>query len=248
VVASSIDSVALVAKSTRGNGVVASTDSITGTGVLGRADATGPAGFVPSTVGVLGTSRGGTGVLGSTATGLAGFFVGPVTVLGNVVVTGAKSAAVPHPDGSHRLTYAVESPESWFEDFGRDYLSDGRALVRLDPDFAAVVNGDYHVFLTPEGDCAGLFVSARAQDGFEVREQQGGRSSLPFSYRVAARRRDLRVQRLQPVELPPPPEVADVSPRTLPPPEVAELPQAPAAPRRPPRAQPPRPPLRPSSP
>jgi hypothetical protein len=151
VVASSIDRDALVAKSTRGNGVVASTDSITGTGVVGRADAAGPAGFVPSTVGVLGTSRGGTGVLGSTATGLAGFFVGPVTVLGNVVVTGAKSAAVPHPDGSHRLTYAVESPESWFEDFGRANLSDGRALVRLDPDFAAVVDDDYHVFVTPEG-------------------------------------------------------------------------------------------------
>ena len=46
-------------------------------------------------------------------------------------------AAVSHPDGSHRLLYSLESPESWFEDFGEARLVDGKAEVRLDPDFAA---------------------------------------------------------------------------------------------------------------
>ena len=65
------------------------------------------------------------------------------------VVGGAKSAAVPHPDGSHRRLYCVESPESWFEDFGGDTLVCGEAAVALDPDFAAVVDAsNYHVFLT----------------------------------------------------------------------------------------------------
>jgi len=34
------------------------------------------------------------------------------------VIGGPKSAAVPHPDGTLRRLYCVESPESWFEDFG----------------------------------------------------------------------------------------------------------------------------------
>ena len=65
-------------------------------------------------------------------------------------IGGSKSAAVPHPDGSHRRLYCVESPESWFEDFGSDQLVNGRARVRLDPDFNALVHGDnYQVFAFP---------------------------------------------------------------------------------------------------
>jgi hypothetical protein len=45
--------------------------------------------------------------------------------------------------------------------------------------------------LTPEGDSRGLYIRKRSASGFEVREQQGGRSSLTFSYRVVARRFDL---------------------------------------------------------
>ena len=63
------------------------------------------------------------------------------------VVGGAKSAAVPHPDGTHRRLYCVESPESWFEDFGKGQLDCGEADVAIDPTFAAVVDlDDYHVF------------------------------------------------------------------------------------------------------
>jgi len=50
----------------------------------------------------------------------------------------AKSAAVLHPDGTHRRLYCVESPDSWFEDFGEAPLECGEATVTLDPDFAAV--------------------------------------------------------------------------------------------------------------
>ena len=165
-------------------------------------------------------------MLGSTATGLAGFFVGPVVVSGNVIVTGAKSAAVPHPDGSHRLTYALECPESWFEDFGRAELVDGHVAVPLDPEFVALVAGeDYHVFLTPEGDCAGLYVDGRSREGFEVRELQDGHSTLAFSYRVAARRGDLEVRRLERVDLPSAPEIRlDDVPGPDPVPVLGDLP------------------------
>jgi hypothetical protein len=133
--------------------------------------------------------------------GLAGNFVGPVAVEGDLTVFGAKSAAVPHPDGSHRKLYCVESPESWFEDFGEATLVNGQTRIDLDPDFAALVDGDhYHVFLTPYGDCSGLYASSRTARGFDVAEMRGGTSNLGFSYRVVARRKDIVGQRLPKVE------------------------------------------------
>jgi hypothetical protein len=153
---------------------------------------------------VRGTSSRGFGLFAETSTGIAGAFIGPVVVIGTfVAVGGPKSAAVPHPDGSHRLTYCLESPDSWFEDFGRARLRRGRTTVQLDPDFAAIVRtDDFHVFLSPEGETEGLYVSDRSATGFEVREQRGGSSDAAFSYRVVARRRDIDASRLAVFDLP----------------------------------------------
>ena len=110
---------------------------------------------------------------------------------------------MPHPDGSHRRFYSLESPESWFEDFGTGQVVGGRGLVRFDPEFAALTRGDkYHVFLTPRGDCRGLYVNAETSDGFEVHELQGGTSTVSFDYRVVARRKDVAGRRLECVTIP----------------------------------------------
>jgi hypothetical protein len=45
----------------------------------------------------------------------------------------------------------------------------------------------YHVFVTPEGDCKGLYVTQKSPAGFVVRELQGGRSTLTFDYRIVAK-------------------------------------------------------------
>jgi len=45
------------------------------------------------------------------------------------------------------------------------------------------------VFLTPSGDCKGLYVGQRSAGGFEVRELGGGTSSIEFDYRIVAERR-----------------------------------------------------------
>ncbi len=151
---------------------------------------------------------GGYGIYGGTAVagGYAGGFAGPVLVVGDFTATGGvKSAAVPHPDGTHRRLYCMESPESWFEDAADDKLVSGRAQVTLDPDFAAVVHNDkYLIYLTPEGDCKGLYVASKSASGFEVRELQGGTSTLSFNYRVMARRKDIPGPRLEKVKLPEP--------------------------------------------
>jgi hypothetical protein len=121
----------------------------------------------------------------------AGVFDGNVTVTGRIFA-GIKDAIVPFPDGSTRLLHCMESPEHWFEDFGSARLTRGRATVKLDADFAKIVklNG-YRVFLTPEGDCQGLYVQRRGTR-FEVHELQGGTSNVAFSYRIVAKRKDIK--------------------------------------------------------
>jgi hypothetical protein len=182
--------------STSGHGMIGI--STTGYGVWGSSN-----GFA-----VVGTAKTGPGVYGYSQTGEAGQFVGTVTIYGNLqVIGGAKNAIVPHPDGSHRRVYTVESPESYFEDFGKGQLVNGRADVRLDADFAALVHhDDYHVFITPEGDSQGLFIEDKTAEGFRVSEQQGGKSNLRFAYRIVARRKDIDLPRLDKVELAPSPD------------------------------------------
>ena len=104
--------------------------------------------------------------------------------------------------GARRVAlYAMESPQHWFEDFGAAQLENGTAAVALDPTFAETVNGaaDYHVFLTPEGDCRGLYVSNKTPSGFEVRELGGGQSTVAFDYRIVALRRGFESVRLEDV-------------------------------------------------
>jgi hypothetical protein len=165
----------------------------------------------------------GVGVFGAAAmdlgnpdnyTGRAGVFIGPVevhgdlTALSNLVVWGTKSAAAKHTDGSYRLLYCVESAESQFEDFGEARLVKGRARVRLDGDFAAVADTRrYHVFLTAYGDSNGLYVTNRTAQGFEVREQGRGTSSVGFSYRVVAKRKHVAIKRFQKIKPPKRPKI-----------------------------------------
>jgi hypothetical protein len=103
-----------------------------------------------------------------------------IDVKGYLTCTGSESAVVP----------AVEATENWFEDAGSAQLSHGSARIDLDPTFAQTVNTaiDYHVFLTPNGDCKGLYVSQKSATSFEVHELGGGTSNIAFDYRIMAKR------------------------------------------------------------
>jgi hypothetical protein len=120
----------------------------------------------------------------------AGCSIDPV---GDLSCSGAKNAVVPVDAGkSHIALAAIESPKNWFEDFGSAHLSGGVAVVRLDSRFAQTVNAkmEYHVFLTPNGDCKGLYVHQKNANSFEVRELGGGNSSVKFDYRITALRKN----------------------------------------------------------
>ena len=96
---------------------------------------------------------------------------------GNLSCTGSKSAVVPVDGGSRKVAlYAEEAPENWFEDAGSAHLSNGEAVVNLEGVFAETINTDidYHVFLTPNGDCKGLYIAQKTPTSFVVRELGGG--------------------------------------------------------------------------
>jgi hypothetical protein len=195
--------------------------------------------------GVYGISAKGHGLVGAVATAgaaavvgavngvagaYAGAFYGPVSVSGAFTVFGAKSAAVPHPDGTHRRLYCVESPESWFEDFGKGQLVCGRADVAIDPDFAAVVDlDDYHVFLTQYGGMDVLSVREQTRHRFRV-EAKDPASSTRFSWRIVAKRKDIPAPRFEAVSVPAEPVLPPTMPD--PPPPVFDTGQPKAATRR----------------
>lgn len=114
---------------------------------------------------------------------------GDLSCDGDLTFLGSKSAAVDVGGNMYRL-YAMESPEVWFEDFGSSQLANGSVFVTIDPLFAQSVNlgSDYHVFLTPLGDCNGLYIASKGPDGFEVRELGGGAADIAFDYRIIAKR------------------------------------------------------------
>jgi hypothetical protein len=43
------------------------------------------------------------------------------------------------------------------------------------------------VFLSPEGESKGLYVTGKTSEGFTVMEVAGGRSTIPFGYRITAK-------------------------------------------------------------
>jgi hypothetical protein len=119
---------------------------------------------------------------------------GPVCIIdidANLSCGGTVSGAVKTDAGARWVSvYAMQAAENWFEDAGSGQLSEGSTHIALDPTFAQTVNtsADYHVFLTPKGDCEGIYVSNETPQGFEVHELRGGRSSIAFDYRIMAKR------------------------------------------------------------
>lgn len=110
-----------------------------------------------------------------------------------------EGSVTPDIDGTVRAMYAMQSPEVWFEDFGSGALTNGSAHVSLEPIFGGTVNSgvEYHVFLTPKGDCEGLYVANEGPEGFDVRELRHGTSSVAFDYRVVAKRKGYETMRME---------------------------------------------------
>ena len=192
-------------------GVVGRSYSTNGRGVYGEAAAT-----TGDNTGVFGLSNStdGVGVFGrASATtgfnyGVFGWSDAPsgsgVYYLGGLAGTGTKSAVVETQDYGWRLLYAVESPQNWFEDFGRATLAAGEAVVPIEPIFAQTVNLalPYHVFLTALDGFCSLYVTEQTASSFTVRAQEGPDCEIAFHYRIIAPRLDYEDLRLKPAQDP----------------------------------------------
>ena len=96
--------------------------------------------------------------------------------------------AVTRNPGTDLTTYSAQHTVATVEDFGTAQLVNGTATVPLAADFRQTINqgAPYMVFLTPDGDNHGLYIASRSPAGFTVRENQSGRSTLAFDYRIVA--------------------------------------------------------------
>lgn len=114
---------------------------------------------------------------------------------------GSFAGGSPNPEGQDYFLYGIQSPEVWFEDFGTATLTDGRAVVEIEPRFAQTVNleEDYHVFLTPLGGCSSLYVANKTPTSFEVREQGEDKANVAFDYRIVAKRVGYETLRMDPL-------------------------------------------------
>ncbi len=164
-------------------------ESKSGTGIFGRsASATMPA---------LGLQATGTGplMIATNANGgqaLSLDQAGNLTVAGTITSGGGCNAGCwqsRNGHGAHLVSYMPRESSPTMEDFGEGQLVNGTVAVRIDPAFANSIDQskDYLVFLTPDGDTKGLYVAQRSPRGFVVRESQGGRSNVQFSYRIVAK-------------------------------------------------------------
>jgi hypothetical protein len=86
---------------------------------------------------------------------------------------------------------------------GQATLPAGEAVVPVEQIFAQTVNHDkdYHVFLTPIGNCS-LYVADMSSHSFTVRAQEGAACEITFDYRIIAPRLDHEDLRLKEAENP----------------------------------------------
>jgi len=127
--------------------------------------------------------------------GTGGYFYNGVCVIGCV-----SSASI-----ARRVrTYSPQSTQPMVEDNGEAQLINGAAYVRVDPAFANVIDQRtvYSVSITPEGNSNGLFVTQKTLNGFAIRENNGGKSTLAFEYRIVAKPFGSTARRLPMVDIP----------------------------------------------
>jgi outer membrane protein OmpA-like peptidoglycan-associated protein len=115
-------------------------------------------------------------------------------VYSGIASTAPKSTIVNDEAGNRRLLYCTEAPEILFQDFGAGDLKDGIAHVDLESLLTRTIRVDekhpLKVFIQLEGECNGVFVTNKSAKGFDVKELQGGKSNVSFTWQIVASRAD----------------------------------------------------------
>jgi hypothetical protein len=133
---------------------------------------------------------------------------GNLILAGAVTSNGTPMSAASTPAGTRYTAFGDRAARPLIEDIGEARLAAGSAAVPLERTYASIIDRSkpYLVFVTPENDSKGLYVSSRNAAGFVVRENDNGRSTLMFQYRIVATPADTPDRRL-----PAAPAIATVS-------------------------------------
>ena len=109
---------------------------------------------------------------------------------GSLGASGTKSAIVRTEEGP-KAVYCQESPENWFEDFGKAKIAGGKAVVGVAKDFlmTVTINDEYpmNVFITPNARLGEWWVEEK-HDEF-VLHAPDAPDGAGFSYRIVAKRK-----------------------------------------------------------
>ncbi len=109
-----------------------------------------------------------------------------------IIGTGTVNTIVKNRQGEQVALTCPEAPEMLFQDYGVGQLVNGVAHIEIDPDLAINIDVSEErplkVFITPEGDCNGVYVTNKSANGFDVIELMGGQSNIPFSWQIVATR------------------------------------------------------------
>jgi hypothetical protein len=113
---------------------------------------------------------------------------GTAVAFGNIVAFGSPLIATKGVDGTESMAYGARQTRPTIEDVGEANLVNGSTFVPIDRRFGATIdpNANYLVFVTPQGDTQGLYVTGKTHTGFYVREH-GGTSNIAFDYRIVAK-------------------------------------------------------------
>ena len=107
---------------------------------------------------------------------------------------GSVSTIVAGMNGEKVTLHAPETPEIYFQDYGEGKLVSGKAHIDIDPMFTKNVMIDQkhplRVFIQPEGECNGVYVTNKTVAGFDVVELQGGQSNISFQWTITCNRAD----------------------------------------------------------
>jgi hypothetical protein len=122
---------------------------------------------------------------------------GNLTLAGALTTKGTLQMSTALKSGGEVIAFAARTTRATIEDVGSGTLVNGSARVEFDASFAGAIDTrlPYLVFVTPNGDSRGLYVQKSAA-GFIVRENDGGRATLGFDYRVVAKPLDAPSTRL----------------------------------------------------
>ena len=120
--------------------------------------------------------------------------VGSGTTYYDIYGSGVVGLSINKPNGKTVSMFCPSSPEILSSDYGSGQLNSGFCHIELDPVFSNIIYSDnsnpIKVFIQLEGDCLGVYVTNKTSNGFDVKELQGGKSNVPFSWSVVANRAD----------------------------------------------------------